>query len=30
MSSQNLVPLVPLESRLAAQMLWGFGDLQEG
>ena len=26
MCSQNLAPLVPLESRLAAQILWGFGD----
>jgi len=26
MCSQNSVPLALLESRLAAQMLWGFGD----
>ena len=30
MCSQNLAPLVPLESRLTAQILWGFGDLHEG
>ena len=29
MCSKGLVPLVPVESRLAAQMLWGFGDLHE-
>jgi len=29
MCNQNLAPLAPLESRLAAQLLWGFGDLHE-